>query len=65
MIKALLILVFVTTDGAHLMAVQGFENMPACVAEQDRLAPKAKANIRPGQQYALSCIPVDSAGVDS
>jgi hypothetical protein len=65
MIKALLILVFVTNDGAHLMAVQPFDNMLTCITEQDRLAPNAKSNLPSGQGYALSCVPVDVAGAES
>lgn len=65
MFKALLILVFVTNDGAHLMAVQGFDSMLTCIAEQDRLEPDAKAKLPSGQVFALSCVPLDRAGVES
>lgn len=65
MIKVLLILVFVTADGAHLVAVQPFERMTACEAELMRLVPRAKGALPPGQLYALDCVLVESAGVES
>ncbi len=64
MIKALLILLFVTTDGAQLVAVQPYDSMLACITEQDRLTPKAMATLPSGQVYALACVPVDRAGVE-
>lgn len=65
MINALLILILVSAEGAQLVAVEPFADMVLCVAEQDRLAPKAKAKIPPGQWYALSCVPLEPSGSKS
>lgn len=65
MIKALLILVFLTNDGAHLVAVRGFDSMLTCIIEHDRLEPDARSKLPAGQIYAMSCVPVDLAGVES
>lgn len=65
MIKAMLVLILVTADGAQLVGVEPFESMPACIAEQDRVAPMAQSKLPPGQGYALTCMPIDRAGVES
>lgn len=65
MIKAVLILLFVSSEGAHLVAVQAYDTMLACVTEQDRVATAVREKLPAGQMFALQCAPVDTAGVDS